>query len=118
MMRFDRSTPQKGSTLKEGDLYRVVTAFGKTFELRYGYYDDGDRTYPPVVIYPDFASEPLYNEQGLPFATIVQDACEQYEGGGAKSEDSTCADCRYFERGEDWFGICQCLENRQYREEQ
>ena len=118
MLCLERTTPQVGSTQKEGDLYRVVTAFGKTFELRYGYYDDGDRAYPPVVIYPDFAGDPLYSDEGLPFATIVQDACEWYLGSGPRNEDSTCSDCRYFERGEDWFGLCQCLENRKDREDQ
>ena len=104
--------PQTKFTHKEGDLYKVVTTFGKTFELRYGYYGECDRKYEPNVIYPDFLCEPLYTDNGEPFVTMVQDACKSYRGETKRTVDTTCAECKYFQRGEDWIGICTCLNNK------
>lgn len=100
---------------REGDLYKVVTTFGKTFELKYGFYEEKDRLSPlcePAVIYPDFVRDPLYTEAGMPFVTMMQDACTCYTGEMKKTADTTCADCKYFERGEEWFGLCHCPRNR------
>ena len=100
---------------EEGELYKVITTFGRTFELRYGYYGEKDRQNPlcqPVVIYPDFTAEPLYTDEGEPFVTMLQDACESYRGESNRTPDTTCAECKYFERGEEWFGICTCERNR------
>jgi len=100
------------TTHKEGDLYKVVTTFGKTFELRYGYYGDCDRRYEPDVIYPDFIIEPVYTDEGTPFVTMIQDACGSYKGAVKRSPDTTCSECKYFQRGEEWFGLCTCPKNR------
>ena len=107
-------------THKEGELYKVVTTFGKTFELRYGYYEECDRQSPlcnPVVIYPDFTKAPIYTDEGTPFVTMVQDACKNYRGEAKRTPDTTCAECKYFERGEDWIGICKCPHNRERKNE-
>ena len=53
----DTAIKTPASEPKEGDLYAVVHTFGKTFELKYGYYDDMDRSGPPDVIYPDFIED-------------------------------------------------------------
>lgn len=95
---------------REGELYRRVTVFGRVFELRYGYYDDKDRTGAPDIIYPDFLKEPIYKSSGEPFVTMMQDACEHYEGG-SRTEDTLCSECKHFERAEEWFGICNCPKN-------
>ena len=95
----------------EGELYKAVTTFGKSFELRYGFYEECDRENPlcePVIIYPDFLKEPFYTDEGSPFVTMMQDACISYKGEYKKSLDSTCADCDFFLRGEELFGICNC----------
>ena len=102
-------------THKEGELYKVVTIFGKTFELRYGYYQECDRQSPlcdPVVIYPDFTKEPVYTDNGEPFVTMVQDACKSYSGKAKRTSDTTCYECKYFHSGEDWIGICTCLKSK------
>ena len=101
---------------KEGDLYKVITTFGRTFELRFGYYEECDRQNPlcnPVVIYPDFQKEPVYTEAGAPFVTMMQDACKSYHGDAKRTPDTTCAECTYFQRGEEWFGVCSCTKNKQ-----
>ena len=107
--------PLTEETHKEGDLYKVITTYGKTFELRYGYYEECDRQNPlckPVVIYPDFLKEPVYTEEGMPLVTMMQDACEKYIGKNEKTPDTSCADCQYFQRGEEWFGVCTCQKNK------
>ena len=94
---------------KEGELYKLVLSFGKSFELKYGYYEERDRLNPlcePVPIYPDFLKSPLFTDDGKPFVTMMQDACECYKGDMKRTQDSTCAECKYFKQGEDWFGIC------------
>lgn len=97
---------------KEGELYKTVTTFGKTFELRYGYYGENDGKNPLYVIYPDFVSNPLYTDNGEPFVTVIQDACKSYRGKNKKTPDTTCEECKFFRQGEDWFGICDCIKNR------
>ena len=99
-------------THEEGELYKVITTFGKTFELRYGYYGECDRRYEPNVIYPDFLSNPVYTDNGEPFVTMVQDACKSYSGKVKRTSDTTCYECKYFHSGEDWIGICTCLKNK------
>jgi len=105
---------------KEGDLYKVVNIHGRSFELRYGYYEECDRQSPlcqPVVIYPDFIQDPVYTDDGTPFVTMMQDACKSYKGETKRTPDTTCAECKYFERGEDWIGICKCPHNRERKNE-
>ena len=109
------ASPQEAEG-KEGEIYKVITTHGKTFCLRFGYYDDKDRTHEPDVIYPDFTKEPQYTEDGEPFVTMMQDACEHYCSKRRRNDDSLCAECEYFKRGEDWFGICGCPKNKRSNE--
>ena len=112
---LDGANANNESEHKEGELYKIVTTYGKTFELRYGYYCDKDRENPlcePAVIYPDFTDKPLYTDNGEPFVTMMQDACRGYRGESKKTRDTTCAECKHFMRGEEWFGICVCPYNR------
>lgn len=112
---IENELSQQKAIVKEGDLYKIVTTFGKTFELRYGYYEECDRQSPlckPVVLYPDFLREPVYTDNGEPFVTMVQDSCKSYRGEAKRTPNTTCAECKYFQRGEDWFGICTFSKNR------
>ena len=114
-MDLENGAPQEEAPRKEGDLYRIVTAFGRSFELRFGFYDERDRQSPlcePAVLYPDFLKAPVFTRRGEPFATVMQDACDFYKGAPPKTPDTTCAECRYFKEGEEWFGICTCPKNR------
>ena len=108
--------PQQKAIPKEGDLYKVVNTYGRTFELKYGYYEECDRHSPlvrsPVPIYPDFTKEPVYTDDGTPFVTMMQDVCPFYKGEKKRTADSTCDECKYFGHGEDWFGICTCPKNK------
>ena len=98
---------------KDGELYKTVFTFGRSFELRYGFYEERDmesRLCEPVVIYPDFLKAPLNTEEGEPFVTMMQDACSGFLGDGKPTPDTTCAECKHFLRGEEWFGICRRAE--------
>ena len=96
-------------TPKEGDLYKDVTIFDKTFKLLYGYYESFERESPfnePIPIYPDFIKDPHYTAEGIPIATAMQNVCKYYNG--KSDEDSTCSDCVFFQKYEELFGLCNC----------
>ena len=101
------------NAIKEGSVYKVMSIREKTFELRYGYYDERDRSgkyNEPIPIYPDFTKYPEYTSDGLPIVTAMQDACEYYEG---RIDTDSCGACAYFRKEEELFGICECEKRRQ-----
>ena len=92
---------------REGDLYKEIRLYGKTFRIRYGYYDEIDRTgkyNDPIPIFPDFISSPVYTEDGYPFVTAIQDTCVCFRG---TSRDDGCYGCRYYEQGDELIGVCR-----------
>ena len=98
------------SKIRDGDLYKTISPFGKSFDIKYGYYEEYERTRgEPVPIYPDFKKESIYTEDGYPLVTQMQELCEQ---GESKFSDGICADCKYFEHGDDLIGRCTCEANR------
>lgn len=99
---------------KEGTLFKIIELAGKTFELRYGFYNEEDRRSryaEPVAIYPDFKRDPLYTADGIPFVTAMQTPCESFDG--RRDEDSGCGDCGFYRHGEELLGFCTCPRNRQ-----
>ena len=97
---------------REGDLFKVITAYGKTFEIRYGYYEECDRHVKdaePMEIYPNFILHPQYTDDGKPFVTEMQEPCECFDG--KKDENSGCGDCAFFKTCEELIGICNCPAN-------
>lgn len=97
----------------EGDIYKTITVQGIEFEIRYGYYDDGDRANPyvdPIEIYPDFLKSPVYTAEGIPFATALQMPCKHFSG--EPDEDNTCYQCLHYKRCEELIGLCQCKARR------
>lgn len=100
------------ATVKEGDLYKQITVFGKTFELRYGYYTESERhsVYNEVIpIYPNFLKEPLHTAEGHPFVTQMQDICEHYQGTPGGDD---CYGCSHYRHGDELLGICVCEKNK------
>lgn len=98
---------------KEGDLFKVIHSYGKTFEIRYGFYEEQDRHNryaEPMAIYPDFISQPHHTDEGLPFVTAMQSPCVSFHG--TQDENSTCEECVFFRHCEELLGICTCPENR------
>ena len=121
-MLWKKENIPRESGHREGELYRVVTTFGKSFELRYGYYTEKDRQNPlcqPTVIYPDFISEPRYTDGGIPFVTEMQDVCQYFRlaaQGADEGRDNTCYHCAYYQKCEELLGVCRCPQ-RQAKQE-
>lgn len=100
---------EQSHTPKEGDLYKEVTIYDKTFRLMYGYYESFERESPfndPMPIYPDFIKEPHYTANGIPIVTAMQNVCDFYDK--KTHDDSTCSDCGFFQKCEELFGLCNC----------
>ena len=100
---------------KEGDLYKEVTISGRTYRLLYGYYESFERECPlsePIPIYPDFIKEPHFTDEGIPIVTAMQNVCDFYDG--KNDEDSSCSECKFFQKWEELFGLCNCPQNRQF----
>lgn len=96
--------------IRDGDVYKTLTVFGRNFELRYGYYEEFERSQgEPIPIYPDFKSNPLYTVEGHPFVTQMQELC-QY--GTSAFHEGCCVDCAHYRHGDDLLGICVCEQNR------
>lgn len=104
----------QGSALpREGDLFKVIHSYGRTFEIRYGFYEQRDRNSfhaEPVEIYPNFIDHPLYTDEGIPFTTAIQIPCEHFRGN--KDENSCCEDCAFYQPAEELLGLCSCPENK------
>ena len=95
---------------REGDLYKVLTAHGKTFPIYYGYYEEIDREHDPLEIYPDFLKTPAYTASGMPFVTAMQRPCSFFFG--EPDEDNTCYQCAHYERCVELLGVCRCEARR------
>ena len=82
---------------REGDLFKIIRILGKTFEIRYGFYEECDRYTQfaeSVPIYPNFIKFPQYTDDGTPFVTAMQNPCERFEG--KKDANSVCGDCAHY----------------------
>ncbi len=91
----------------EGDLFKKIQVFGKSFEILYGYYEEYERQnfdIEPMPIYPDFLKSPKYTADGFPFVTKMQDGCKYYEGKPSRYKE--CAECEFYKHGDDFIGIC------------
>ena len=107
-MLFGQNASQR-PVPKEGDLYKIIRLYGKTFEIRYGFYEECDRYTQfaePMEIYPNFIKEPQYTDEGIPFATAIQIPCENFSG--EMDENSTCEECSFYQSCEELLGICTC----------
>ena len=92
--------------IKENDLYKIINIYGKSFEIRYGYYDEKERfsVYnEPVPIFPDFIKNPIFSDEGYPFVTCMQDVCGNFV---KKRNSEGCFGCVFFNEGADLIGVC------------
>ena len=101
---------------KEGDIFKLIELHGATFEIKYGYYEDIDRKYDPVEIYPDFIENPIYTDDGFPFITLMQSPCQHFKRINDDPEHD-CGNCEYMERGDELIAVCRCPKNQVCRNE-
>lgn len=109
----DTGLEQRSHVPKEGDLFKVIQIHGKTFEIRYGFYEERDRHVPnaePMEIYPDFIQNPQHTDDGIPIITAIQSPCKHYKG--KKDENSTCEECSFYQDHEELIGLCTCPKNK------
>ena len=96
--------------IRDGDVYKTLIINGSIFEIRYGYYEEFEReSCDPVPIYPDFLRDPMYDKDGYPFATAMQDVCDRFEGGCG---ELGCWGCRHYRAMDDLVGICTNAFNK------
>ncbi len=100
--------------IKEGDLYKVIEIEGRTFEIRYGYYEpELERgKMDPIPVFPNFLKEPLRTADGYPFATADQEICRYFKSKPKISGEGWCNDCEFLEKLEDFLGICKNEKNK------
>lgn len=98
---------------REGDLHSIVTIGAHSFELRYGYCDERDRsTGEPYILYPDLLSEPVYTEDGYRIVTALQSVCEHYEPADGQEIEDCCYTCSFYPNQKSELGICGCEKMR------
>ena len=107
---FEITKEPQPPTPKEGDLFKVIEYMGQRFEIRYGYYEEKDRKFESMPIYPNFIQNPLYTDDGSPFVTAMQRPCKHFKG--KKDENSTCEECFYYQKCEELLGICTYSKNK------
>ena len=104
---------------KEGDLYKIIEIEGTRFEIYYGYENpeyERESNYP-MPMFPNFKKNPQYTVSGFPFVTGYQDICEHFKPKPKISGEGWCNDCEYFDRCEEYLGICRCEARRERQNE-
>ena len=108
----------KTNVIREGDVFRNIVVDGKSFEIRYGYYENYERDAgDPIPIYPDFYDSPTFGRSGLRIVSAIQQACEAFtpKCNGCEKEGD-CGFCKYYAENQagDMIGICQNEINKKY----
>ena len=100
----------------EGTVYKVITIDNTVFEIRYGYDspEEKKRGWEPTPLYPDFTEHPQYDSEGCPFATVYQEVCRHYRPRETVPKEKWCENCQYFEKHEQYIGICRCEKMRHH----
>ena len=103
----------KRGLTQEGQIHEVVCIGGHSFTIRYGYYDEAERSSTdPIPIYPCFISDPRYTQDGYPLVTRIQDPCEYYLPAAGAAGDGWCADCIHCSSEHEEIGICRCSHRK------
>lgn len=102
------------SEIREGTVYKSFEIEGVTFKIYYGYESEGERArgWEPTPIYPDFAKQPQYTKDGIPFTIAYGGPCAQYAPINADADDEWCANCHHFDQREEFIGLCGCPQDR------
>ena len=104
---------KNNAPLKEGELYKVFSVGGHTFEVRYGYYDESERgRVDPLPVFPDFVKNPTFSYDGRPVVAIVQSPCGYYVSRDEANKEEWCGDCRHYSDAGAEIALCSCELNR------
>ena len=92
---------------KEGELHKVMTVGGRSFELRYGFYTEGDRlNSEPVILFPNLEQMPVYSEDGWRIVSSVQTPCGAYSPRMPNQKEDWCADCIFYPDVHEEIAVC------------
>ncbi len=107
-----------GNVFREGDIYMVISVRDKSFEIKYGYYEDFEREcQEPIPIFPDLAKCPVYTECGYKIVTQVQMPCEYFKLKSEQFSEEWCGSCKHFEDEHSMISVCTCQRNNINNEE-
>lgn len=97
--------------VREGDIYEVLSVDGRTFEIRYGYYEDFERDgSAPIPFYPDLEKSPVYGESSKYIVTFMQEPCIYYEPR-VENAEPYCGCCKHYPNNKQMINACQCRYN-------
>jgi len=103
---------QKLPVPKEGDMFKVIELYGRTFEIRYGYYEDFERKKSePIPVYPDLKRTPIYGISGKLIVTHMQDVCPHFKPQAGDDTEVCCGCCEYYPKNRQMIDVCLCKEN-------
>lgn len=98
---------------QEGDLFRIYTVDGLSFQIRYGYHAENERgRVEPLPIFPDLLSEPVYTRCGIPVTSYIQAPCIHYTPRHPDHPEEWCGDCIHYDAGQEKMGRCLCPERK------
>ena len=80
----------------------------------YDYENEKQIGYDPTPIYPDFSKNPQYTKNGVPFTSVYQDVCKDYQPISQEIDFVGCGNCKLYESREELIGICRS-ENRRWK---
>ena len=93
----------------DGELYKVYTVCGHRFEIRYGYYEEGERgRVDPVPIFPDFKQNPVYTQDGFRIVSLIQLPCKEYCPKNISERNDWCGDCIHYDGDKNEIAVCRC----------
>ena len=105
---FSKVFDTSSSPPKEGELFKELSVFGKSFKIYYGYYEDFEREgryNEPMPIYPDLTKERISTDDGNLIVTAIQEVCDSFSGKKDADVDG-CIDCQFYAHCDDLFGVC------------
>ena len=98
--------------IREGDIYKVIQVKDKTFEIKYGYYEEFERnSIDPVPIFPDLSENPVYTACGYKIVTQMQDPCKHFELKSEIFSEQWCGSCKYYEDERCMISVCKYKGN-------
>lgn len=98
----------------EGEIFDIINVEDKSFEIKYGYYEEYEREYgEPVPLFPDMAENPEYTKDGYRIVTKMQDPCKQFEFKTENFSEEWCGSCSYYKDEKSLISVCTNNKNKE-----
>lgn len=104
---------RRSPTVQEGEIYEVLYIDGKTFEIRYGFYEDYERDgSEPIPIYPDLEKTPVYGDSGKMIVTHMKSPCAYFKPQTEHGVERCCGCCVYYPVNRQMMSVCEHIKNK------